>query len=376
MNIPLVDLKAQYSVIQGEIDAAIQNVISRGAFIGGPQVKRFEKAFAAYCGVRDCVGVGSGTDALFIALKALGIGPGDEVITVANSFIATSEAITMAGAKVVFVDIDPDTYNINVNSIEEKISSRTRAIIPVHLFGQPADMKPILDLAMKYKLKVVEDAAQAHGARYRGQSIGSLGHAACFSFYPGKNLGAYGDGGAIVTNDDELALQARMIANHGRVEKYDHEIEGVNSRLDELQAAILAVKLKYLEVWTESRRKIAYLYDELLRNCSIKTPVEIGDIRAVYHLYVIRVKNGVRSVLQQELKARGISTGIHYPLALPNLKAYGYLKHSLTDFPEALKASHEILSLPIYPELKVPQVQYIVDTLREIYRNLKMEECA
>ena len=262
MKIPLVDLKAQYERIKDEIDAAIQEVIATSAFIGGPYVRAFEEAFARFCEVKHCIGVGNGTDALFIALKSLGIGVGDEVITAANSFIATSEAITATGAQVVFCDIDPKTYNIDVSQIEAKITPQTKAIIPVHLYGQPADMDPILELARRYGLKIIEDAAQAHGARYKGRRVGSLGDVACFSFYPGKNLGAYGDGGAIVTNDDELALKIRMFANHGRVDKYDHKIEGMNSRLDGLQAAILSVKLKYLEEWTESRRQLAYLYNE------------------------------------------------------------------------------------------------------------------
>lgn len=251
MNIPLVDLKTQYDSIRDEIDRAIDEVISSSAFIGGPFVGRFEKSFARYCGVSHCVGVGNGTDALRIALQALGVGPGDEVITTALSFIATSEAITMAGAKVVFADINHDTYNIDPAKIEKKITAATKAIVPVHLYGQPADMDPILEISKKYGLKIIEDAAQAHGAEYKGRRAGSMGDMACFSFYPGKNLGAYGDGGAIVTNDETLAIKARMFANHGRIDKYDHEMEGVNSRLDGLQAAILDAKLKHLEEWTE-----------------------------------------------------------------------------------------------------------------------------
>ena len=364
MNIPFVDLKAQYDSIKSEIDQAISDVISGTAFIGGPFVKSFESKFAEFCGVKNCVGVGNGTDALFIALKALGIGQGDEVITVANSFIATSEAITMTGAKVVFVDINSWTYNIDVNKIEKKITQNTRAIIPVHLYGQPADMDPILAIAQKYGLYVIEDAAQAHGAEYKGIKVGSIGDMACFSFYPGKNLGAYGDGGAIVTNDDELALKARMLANHGRVEKYNHEVEGFNSRLDGLQAAILNAKLKYLEEWTEKRRKNAYLYNECLKDSGVITPVEIEDVKAVYHLYVVRVGDGKRQELQDYLKANGISTGIHYPIALPNLKAYSYLNHKEDDFPEATKASKEILSLPMFPELGQKQIEYVAEKVK------------
>jgi dTDP-4-amino-4,6-dideoxygalactose transaminase len=365
MNIPLVDLKSQYESIKKEIDSIIFEVISKSAFIGGPYVKSFESAFAEYCGVRHCIGVGNGTDAIFIALKALGIGNGDEVITVANSFIATSEAITMTGAKVVFVDINPQTYNIDADKIEEKVTSRTKAIIPVHLYGQPADMAPISEIARKHNLKVVEDAAQAHSAEYKDRRIGSIGDMACFSFYPGKNLGAYGDGGAIVTNNDELALRARMFANHGRIDKYDHEIEGVNSRLDGLQAAILGVKLKYLEGWSALRRKNAYLYNEYLKGTDLVTPAEIDHVKAVYHLYVVRVKKELRQVLQDHLKSKGISTGIHYPIALPNLKAYSYLNHNKNDFPEATRTSQEILSLPIYPEMTEEQIRYIVEKIKE-----------
>jgi dTDP-4-amino-4,6-dideoxygalactose transaminase len=367
MKIPLVDLKAQYERIKDEINAAIQEVIATSAFIGGPCVRAFEEAFAKFCGVKHCIGVGNGTDALFIALKSLGIGAGDEVITASNSFIATSEVITMTGAQVVFCDIDPKTYNIDVSQIEAKIAPQTKAIIPVHLYGQPADMDPLLELARRYGLKIVEDAAQAHGARYKGQMVGSLGDAACFSFYPGKNLGAYGDGGAIVTNDDELALTIRMFANHGRVDKYDHKIEGMNSRLDGLQAAILSVKLKYLEEWTEARRQLAYLYNNLLADSEIVTPVEIENARSVYHLYVVRLRNDTRDLVSQELLRRGIAVGIHYPIALPNLKAYSHLSEEERRCPEATSASQEILSLPLFPELNKAEVQYIAETLKESY---------
>ena len=367
MNIPLVDLKAQYTSRTDEIDAAIAEVISKTAFIGGPFAKTFEANFAEVCKVKHCVGVGNGTDALFIALKALGIGDGDEVITAANSFIATSEAITMTGAKVVFVDINSQTYNIDVNKIEEKITPNTKAIIPVHLYGQPADMDPILDLAKKHNLKVLEDAAQAHGAEYKGKRIGSIGDIACFSFYPGKNLGAYGDAGAIVTDDENLAVKARMIANHGRVEKYNHEMEGVNSRLDGLQAAILNVKLNHLPDWSDNRRKNAYLYNEYLRDTVLVTPVEIDNVNAVYHLYVVRVKSDMRQKFQDYLKENGISSGIHYPITLPNLKAYDYLNHSDEDFPEATKASQEIVSLPMFPELTESQIEYISKEIKTYF---------
>ncbi len=366
MNIPLVDLKKQYESIKDEINDAISDVISRSAFVGGPFVKSFEEAFAKFCNVKHCIGVGNGTDALFIALKTLGIGNGDEVVTAANSFIATSESITMAGAKVVFVDINPRTFNIDTDKLEDKITSRTKAIIPIHLFGQPADMDPILQLARKHNLKVVEDAAQAHGAIYKDRPIGSMGDMSCFSFYPGKNLGAYGDGGAIVTNDDDMAHKARMFANHGRSEKYNHKFEGVNSRLDGLQAAILEVKLRHLPDWTESRRKNAYLYNELLKDTDLITPSEIDDVKAVYHLYVVRVRNGLREKLQEHLKTAGISTGIHYPITLPNLQAYTYLHHKNDDFPEASQTSREIVSLPMYPELEEKQIQLITKEIKKL----------
>jgi dTDP-4-amino-4,6-dideoxygalactose transaminase len=365
MNIPFVDLKAQYKSIREEIDSAISEVLSTTGFIGGKFHDSFEQDFARYCETKHCIGVGNGTDALFLALKALGIGSGDEVITVANSFIATSEAVTMTGARVVFVDINPDTFTIDVKKIEEKITGRTKAILPVHLYGQPADMDPIVNLAQKYNLKVVGDAAQAHGSLYKGHSITFYADVSCFSFYPGKNLGAYGDAGAVVTDDPELADRVRMLANHGRLDKYNHLIEGVNSRLDGIQAAVLSAKLPHLNDWTEKRRRNACSYNSRLKGLDIVTPKEIDDVKAVYHLYVIRVDSKARKPLQNFLKERGISTGIHYPIALPYLKAYDYLHHNEADFPEALKASGEILSLPMYPELEESQIDYIADSLRE-----------
>jgi dTDP-4-amino-4,6-dideoxygalactose transaminase len=361
--IAFVDLRAQYDSIKPEIDAAIASVIEETSFIGGPQVKAFEAAFARYCGAEHCVGVANGTDALFLSLKALGIGPGDEVITVANSFVATSEAIRMAGAQVVFVDINRETLNIDVDRIEEKISAKTRAIIPVHLYGQPADMAPIREIADAYDLRVIGDAAQAHGAQYRGQPVARLADITCFSFYPGKNLGAYGDAGAVVTDNAEWATAVRMLANHGRTRKYDHDFEGVNSRLDGLQAAILNVKLRHLEEWTERRRANASVYNEALAGSNVVTPVEIDEVRAVYHLYVVRVPDGKRQLLQARLQDAGIATGIHYPIALPYLNAYARLGHTAEDFPEALRASGEVLSLPMFPELSEEQISFVAGTI-------------
>lgn len=362
MKIPLVDLYAQYVSIKDEVDAAIQNVIKDTAFIGGKYHKLFEENFAAYCGVKHCVGVGNGTDALFISLKALGIGHGDEVITVANSFIATSEVITMAGAKVVFVDCDERTYNIDVQKIEKAVTGKTKAIIPVHLYGQPADMDAISEIAKKHNLAVVEDSAQAHGALYKGRKIGGLGSMSCFSFFPGKNLGAYGDGGAIVTNSDEIERKARMFANHGRTEKYNHEFEGVNSRLDGLQAAILDVKLKYLEQWTERRREIARAYDKGLKDVVV-TPYVAADVRHVYHLYVVRLKE--REKVQKRLSEKGVFTGIHYPIPLPFLKAYAYLGHTPDDFPVSNMLKDEILSLPIHGSMTDEHVEYVIAQVKE-----------
>lgn len=384
MLIPFVDLKAQHLSLKKEIDTAIQNVINETAFIKGKHVENFENNFAEYCGVKYCIGVGNGTDALFIALKALGIGPGDEVITAANSFIATSEAITMTGAKPVFCDIDENTYNIDPEKVNELLKERAtnkksrltelpKAIIPVHLYGQPVDMDSILKIARDYNLYVIEDAAQAHGAVYYSRQssagscitphrVGSMGDIGCFSFYPGKNLGAYGDAGAIVTNNEELAIKARMFANHGRINKYDHEFEGVNSRMDGIQGAILNVKLKYIEEWNKKRYENACSYRKYLDGVdNIILPYIPDKGSHVFHLFVIRTNR--RDELQQKLKEKGISTGIHYPIPLPYLKAYSYLKHKTEDFPVALKCSKEILSLPMFPELTHEQIEYISDCI-------------
>jgi dTDP-4-amino-4,6-dideoxygalactose transaminase len=365
ISVPFVDLKAQYASIKEEVDAAIAAVIRDTAFVGGPFVNAFERAFADYCGIGHCVGLANGTDALFVALKTLGVGPGDEVITAANTFVATSEAIAMAGARVVFVDMNPRTCNIDVDRIEEKITAKTKAIMPVHLYGQPADMDPIRELARKHGLYVVGDAAQAHGATYKGRPISQLADMTCFSFYPGKNLGAYGDAGALVTDNEEWAAKARMFANHGRTKKYDHDFEGINSRLDGLQAAILNVKLRHLDAWTESRRAIADRYNNALTGLELLTPTVLDDVRAVYHLYVIRMPNGTREAFQQFLKAGGVNTGIHYPIALPYLNAYRYLNHTEADFPEALKGSREYVSLPMFPELSDEQITSVANRVRE-----------
>jgi len=363
MNVPLVDLKAQYDSIKEEIDEAMRNVIEDSAFVGGKYVRSFEKNFKDYLGVNHCIGVGNGTDALYIALKSLGIKEGDEVITAANSFIATSEAISNTGAKVVFVDCKEDSYNIDPGKIEGVISEKTRALVPVHLYGQPVEIEPILDIAQKYNLYTIEDAAQAHGAKYRDKKVGNFGDLAIFSFYPGKNLGAYGDGGAVVTADENLAKRVKMFANHGRMDKYNHEFEGVNSRLDGLQAAILDMKLRYLEKWNNKRRKIAKRYEKELKGI-VGTPSVINDVRHVYHLYVIRIKN--RDKVREMLSRKGISTGIHYPIPLPFLKAYEYLGYSPRDFPVVYSIKDEILSLPIHGSMNEEDVSWVIQQLKNI----------
>jgi dTDP-4-amino-4,6-dideoxygalactose transaminase len=365
-NIPFVDLKAQYRLIAFEIDKAISKVISDFDFIRGKYVQEFEKKFAIFCSSKHCVGVGNGTDALFVALKSLNIGPGDEVIVPANTFIAIPEAVSITGAKVVFIDCDPQTYNIDVQKIPAQITERTRAIIPVHLYGQPADMDTIQIIARKNGLKIVQDCAQAHGATIAKKPLSLYGDILCFSFYPSKNLGAMGDAGALVTNDDDIAKLARMFANHGRLSKYEHMFEGINSRMDGIQAAILNVKLKYLLNWTEKRKKIASLYNQMLYGAGdVVTPHVMSNFEHVYHLYVIRTKK--RDVLKEYLKNNGIHSGIHYPIALPNLQAYRYLGHTPRDFPVASMYQNEILSLPIYPELKKEMIEYIASKVKEFF---------
>jgi len=364
MRIPLLDLKAQYQSIKPEIQRAINKVLDSTQFILGENVKKFEEEFARFCGTKYAIGVGNGTDALYLALRACGISGGDEVIVPVNTFIATAEAITLNGAKPVFTDINPSTCNIDVNKIEKVISKKTKAIIPVHLFGQPAEMAAILKVAKKYNLQVIEDCAQAHGAEYKGKKVGSIGNVGCFSFFPGKNLGAYGDAGMVVTNNKKLAEKVLMLRNHGRLEKYKHEMEGINSRLDELQATILRVKLKYLAKWNRQRQKKAKIYDRLFKKVKgVITPGITKNAQSVYYFYIIRIKD--RKNIQKRLKEKGISTGIHYPIPLHLQPAYKYLGYKKSDFPEAEKSAKEILSLPIYPELTFNQVKYIVNVIKK-----------
>ena len=362
MNIPFVNLKAQYLSLKTEIDSAIQHVINESAFIKGKYVQKFEEEYAEIYGVEHCISCGNGTDAIYIVLKALGIRPGDEVITVANSWISTSETVTQTGARVVFVDVDPDYYTIDTTKIEEKITERTKAIIPVHLYGHPANMSKIMAIAHKHNLKVIEDCAQSHFAQWHCQNMGTFGVAGTFSFFPGKNLGAYGDAGCIVTNDDDLAVKARMFAGHGALKKHHHEFEGINSRMDGMQAAILSVKLKYIHEWTDLRIRHASIYSELLSDVeNVVTPQTHEEAKHVFHLYVIRTDN--RDELQNLLEENGISTGIHYPTSLPFLKAYEYLGHTPQDFPVANEYQGKILSLPMYAELENSGIKRISDVL-------------
>jgi dTDP-4-amino-4,6-dideoxygalactose transaminase len=366
MKINFVDIQKQYKVYEKEIDTAIKKVLDKGDFILGEEVSLFEKEFAKFCETKYCFGVASGTDALFISLKALDIGTGDEVITAANTFIATTLAISMAGAKPVLVDMDPKTYNIDVTKIEAKITKKTKAIIPVHLYGQSADMDPIMKIAKKHNLKVLEDAAQAHGARYKGKRAGSLGDIAAFSFYPGKNLGAYGDGGAITTNNKKHAEKIFLLRNWGMKVKYHHLVKGYNSRLDTLQAAVLRVKLQYLENWNKRRQVIADTYNKLFSGSEFITPYILKGADPIYHVYLIQVSK--RDELLEFLKQNGISAGIHYPIPLHLQKANKELGYKKGDFPETERYCKKIISLPIYPELTNAEVEYITMKVKEFYR--------
>ncbi|MCD4818175.1 MAG: DegT/DnrJ/EryC1/StrS family aminotransferase [Candidatus Cloacimonetes bacterium] len=365
-KVDFVDLKVQYISIHQEIDKNIDEVIKNTAFIGGKALKDFNQNFADFIGTKYAIGVGNGTDALEIALKVLEVEAGDEVIVPANSFIATSEAVKNNGGKVVFVDCLDEYYSIDVSKIEAKITSKTKVIIPVHFYGQPADMNPIIKIAKKYNLKILEDAAQAHGAVYKGRNIGTMGDIAAFSFFPSKNLGAFGDAGAIVTNDDILAKKCKMLAKHGGINKYNHKFEGRNSRLDGIQAAILNAKLIHLPKWNEARRRIAELYEKGLSQLNeIVLPKQIDETISVFHLFVIQIYE--RNQLATYLKENGISTGIHYPIGLPYQEAYKYLNHTKEDFPITYKNQDKILSLPIYPEMTDEMVCYVVEKIKEFY---------
>ncbi|MGB2928748.1 MAG: DegT/DnrJ/EryC1/StrS family aminotransferase [Desulfobacterales bacterium] len=364
MNVPFLNLKIQYKQIKHEVMPMITEAMANGSFVGGEQVSCFEAEFAEYCNSGYCVGVNSGTDALRFALLTMGVGRGDEVITVPNTFIATTEAISQVGAEPVFVDVYPDTCNMDISKIEDKITENTKAVIPVHLYGQPADMDPILEIAQKNDIAVIEDACQAHGAAYRNRKIGSMGVIGCFSFYPGKNLGAFGEGGAIITQDEGIAQKIRMIRDHGQRKKYFHDLEGYNGRLDAIQAGVLRIKLKRLNQWNRARRKNAAYYNELLSEISsvtLLTEAEFAD--SVYHLYVILVND--RDELQKFLDSKGIATGLHYPLPLHLQKAYGRLGYKKGAFPVTENIADRLLSLPMFPELKPEQIEYVVKSIKE-----------
>lgn len=366
MKIPFVDLHAQYLTIKPQIDAALADVMAQTAFIRGPHVDAFEKAWAATLGLKHCVSCANGTDALYVVMRGLGLKPGDEVITTAHSWISTTETITQAGGRVVFCDTDNVTFNIDAKQIEAKITPRTVGIIPVHLYGQPADMAAIMALAQKHKLWVIEDCAQSHLARFQGQLVGTFGNAATFSFYPGKNLGAYGDAGALVTNDDKLADWCATYARHGG--KGEHVMEGINSRMDGFHGAVLGVKLPHLAAWTEARRRVAARYDELLAGVGdVVTPKVAADRDHVYHLYVIRT--GRRDALRKHLTDAGIATVLNYPRALPFYPAYAYLGHQPADFPVAYANQSRILSLPIYPEITDEMIAHVASKVTEFFKS-------
>lgn len=367
MQIPLVDLKKQYLSIKDEIDSAIQEVLDNTEFILGKNVENFEKKFAGLCNVKHCVGVNNGTSALRLALQALGVKPNDEVITTPFTFIATAEAISHIGAKPVFADINEKTYCIDPEKIKEKITSKTKAIIPVHMFGQCADMDPILEVAEKHNINVIEDAAQAHNALYKNKKAGSIGDISCFSFYPGKNLGAYGEAGAVCTNDEDAAQKLVLLRQHGELKRYYHDVIGDNCRMEAIQGAVLGVKLKYIEEWTEKRRKNAEAYSKLLKKSDVVLPYEAEYARHVYHIYAIRAKN--REQLRDFLGKNGISTGIHYPIPVHLQKAYYFMGINKGSFPIAEKTAEEILSLPMYPELSEEQIEYISNNIHNFVKN-------
>lgn len=368
-KIPLVDLRKNYLRMKSEIDAGIADVLQSCYFIGSPHVKMFQKNFANWVGVNHCVGVNSGTDALILAMKFLGIGPGDEVITQGNTFIATCLGISNNGANVVLVDNNEDTYMIDTSKIECKITEKTKAIVVVHLYGHMADMDPIIALAKKYNLFVIEDAAQAHGATYKGKRAGSFGDVGCFSFYPGKNLGAFGDGGAIVTNNDVLAQKIQWWQSWGAKKKYHHEIKGGNSRLDSIQAAVLDVKLKYIDTFNGERSRHAKKYTELIKKLKldIKLPCVAMGVNPVWHLYVVQVEN--RDDLLNYLHEKGIGAGIHYPIPIHQLKAYDELKCFEPELPNATQAASKLISLPMYPELTENDIERVVATIGDFYQN-------
>ena len=364
MKVPFLDLKAHHAPIREELDKAIKEVIDAGTFASGPFVERFEKDFGIFCEAHHTIGVGSGTEALWLSLLATGIGQGDEVITVPNTFIATAEAITYCGARPVLVDVDPDTYTMDPNKLEEAITGRTRAIIPVHLFGQPADMDPLVAIARSHGLYVIEDACQAHGATYKGRKVGTLGDTGCFSFYPGKNLGAFGEAGAITTNNAKLDTKIRILLNHGQIEKYRHTMIGWNCRMDEIQASVLRVKLRYLESANKARIVHAKRYDRLLKGIEgIVLPTCADYAQHVYHLYAIRVQN--RDDLLRFMSKNGIECGVHYPIPIHQQIAYQKLGYPFKAFKVASRYAQELVSLPMFPELTDEQIETVSESIKK-----------
>lgn len=365
MIIPFLDLKAQYKKIQIEIKQRLEKVLDSAQFILGDEVEEFEKNFASFCETEYCVACNSGTSALHLALLASEIKPDDEVILPAHTFIATVEAVSYCQAKPVFAEIDPQTYTLDPKQVKVKITGKTKAIIPVHLYGQPADLDPIKEICQKGRMVLIEDAAQAHGARYKNKRLGSLGDISCFSFYPGKNLGAYGEGGAVVTNDESLAHKIRILRDHGQPKKYHHETIGFNYRMDGFQGAVLNVKLKYIDEWNSIRRQKAKLYNELIDKADITAPYEPDYAESVYHLYVVLSDN--REKLKNYLEENGVSTGLHYPIPVHLQKAYQFLGYKKGDFPVTEKISDSLLSLPIYPELEDSKIQYICELINKFH---------
>jgi dTDP-4-amino-4,6-dideoxygalactose transaminase len=365
--VPYLDLKAQYQSIKPEIDAAIASVLESCQFVLGPEVTEFEKEFATYCGAAECIALNSGTSALHLALLAAGVGPGNEVITVPFTFVASVAAVIYAGARPVLVDIDPRSFTMDPAAIEAAITPRTKAILPVHLYGQPADMDPIIEVARRHGLVVIEDAAQAHGAKYKGRPVGSIGDMACFSFYPGKNLGAYGEGGAVTTSNAEYARTIRMLRDWGQDRKYHHVLRGYNYRMEGFQGAVLRVKLRHLEAWTEARRSVVSLYNKLLTGSGVETPTEMPWARHVYHVYTLRTdeRDGMHAFLQSE----GIQTGIHYPVPAHLQPAYADLGYAKGVFPRSEAAANQVLSLPLYPELSPQAVAEIAGAVKNAVAN-------
>ena len=367
LKVPYLDLKAQYQSIKPEIDAAIARVLESCQFVLGPEVAAFEQDFAAYCGTTECIALNSGTSALHLALLAAGVGPGDEVVTVPFTFVASVAAVTYTGARPVLVDIDPRSFTMDPAAVEAAITPRTKAILPVHLYGQSADMDPIMEVARRHGLVVIEDAAQAHGARYKGRPVGSIGDMGCFSFYPGKNLGAYGEGGAVTTSNAEYARTIRMLRDWGQDRKYHHQLRGFNYRMEGFQGAILRVKLRHLERWTEARRKVVNLYNELLADSGVETPAEMPWGRHVYHVYTLRTDD--RDGLQASLLTEGIQTGIHYPVPVHLQPAYADLGYGRGAFPHAETAAEQVLSLPLYPELSAQSVAEVAGAVKKAIAN-------